>query len=403
MRTTKKSTALFTRSLEYLTGGSSTASKRVTYDGDEPAVIVRGKGCRVWDADGNEYIDFRNSLGPVTLGYAVDEVNDAIKNQLENGIVFGHPHPLEGEVAEILCGIIPCAEQARFLKTGGEACAAVIRIARAATGRDKILQIGYNGWLNAVGAGASVNPRETSSGVPLGVPKAVSDLFYVGHWGHEEEIEKIFAFDGPNIAAVIVAAGYPEMRQGETFLPFIRKITEKYGALMIADEIVTGFRLALGGAQEYFKTTPDLAVFAKGMANGMPISTYLGKKEYMQFLDKAIVSSTYGGETLSLAAAKAVINLYQRENVVEHLWRMGEKMWDGAAMLARQYGVPIEFKGFAPCKAVMPAEPKLGEAFFRAAYRNGLSFYTVNYTNYSHKAADIDDALERLEKALRTM
>lgn len=403
MRSTRKSAALFKKSLTRLAGGSSTVSKRAIYGKDEPAVIVRGKGCRVWDADGNEYIDFRNSLGPVTLGYAVDEVNEAIKKQLEDGIVFGHPHPLEGEVAAMLCEVIPCAEQARFLKTGGEACAAAIRIARAATGRDKIVQIGYNGWLNAVGTGAAVNPRDKSTGVPPGVPKAVADLFLVGHWGNEEELEQFFAAEGGNIAAVIVAAGYPFMQQGETFLPFIRALTKRYGALMIIDEIVTGFRIAVGGAQQYFQTVPDLAVFAKGMANGMPISTFLGKKKYMEVLDKAVVSSTYGGETLSLAAAKAVLEIYRRENVVEHLWRVGSLLWNGAAELTRHYGIPVEFKGFAPCKAVVPADPATGEAFYRAAFRHGLSFYSVNYVNFSHRDADVDQALERLKKALRTM
>ncbi len=400
---TEKSAALFTRSLQYLTGGTSTASKRALYDGDEPAVIVRGKGCRVWDADGNEYIDFRNSLGPVTIGYANEEINAAICRRLEEGIVFGHPHPLEGEVAALLTEVIPCAEQVRFLKTGGEACAAAIRIARAATGRDRIVQIGYNGWLNAVGAGASVNPREVSSGVPPGIPRAVSDLFYVGHWGNEEEVTHFFETAGEEIAAVIVAAGYPRMQDGEHFLPFLRAITERYGALLIIDEIVTGFRIALGGAQEYFRVVPDLAVFAKGMANGMPLAAYLGKEKYMRQLDRAIVSSTYGGETLSLAAARTVLEIYRREKVVEHLWRIGTRFWDEAAALVRHYGVPVEFQGFAPCKAIVPADAASREAFFRAAYRNGLSFYNVSYVNFSHKPADIDQALERLEKALREM
>ncbi|MCC7299653.1 MAG: aminotransferase class III-fold pyridoxal phosphate-dependent enzyme [Verrucomicrobia bacterium] len=403
MRTTSKSLAIFQESEKYLVGGTSTGSKRVSFSPDEPAVIVKGKGCRVWDADGNEYIDFRNSLGPVTLGYGFKPINDAIKEQLDNGIIFGHPHPLEGEVAKLLCENIPCADQVRFLKTGGEACSAAIKVARAATGRDKIIQIGYNGWLNSVGEGASVLPRQQAGGIPLGVPRAVSELFYVATWNDRAAVEQIFSNHHGDIAAVIVACGYPDIEAGHTFLPFIREITEKYGALMILDEIVTGFRLAIGGAQEYFNVTPDLAVFAKGMANGMPISTYLGKSKYMQLLSKCIVSSTYGGETLSLAAAKAAIETYKRENVVGHLWKVGQKMWDGAEEIMKRHGVAVTFKGAAPCKIAVAETPELHERLFRAAYRNGLSFYNANYVNFSHKSGDIDEALERLEKAVREL
>lgn len=403
MHRVETSEAIFRASCRYLAGGSSTGSKRARLAGDEPAVLVRGKGCRVRDADGNEYIDFRNSLGPVTLGYAVDEVDDAIRAQLADGIVFGHPHVLEGEVAKLLCEVIPCAEQVRFLKTGGESCAAAIRVARAATGRDRIVQIGYNGWLNAVGAGAAVNPREQSGGVPPGVPRCVAELFHVARWGDEAGVRAIFEARGPEIAAVIVAAGYPDIELGKTFLPFLRQLTREHGALLIADEIVTGFRLALGGAQEYFETIPDLAVFAKGMANGMPISTFLGRAEYMAVLDRAIVSSTYGGETLSLAAARATIEIYRQKKVVDHLWKMGEKMWGGAAALAEQYGLPLECRGFAPCKQLSSPEPDFMDRFLRAAYRNGLSFYNVSYTNFSHKERDIDEALERFEAACREL
>ena len=400
MHATVKSLEIFHESEKYLTGGSSTGSKRVSYPPDEPAVIVKGRGCRVWDADGNEYIDFRNSLGPVTLGYCFKPVDDAIKAQLDNGIIFGHPHPLEGEVAKLLCENIPCAEQVRFLKTGGEACSAAIKVARACTGLDKIVQIGYNGWLNSVGTGAAILPRQQAGGVPIGIPKSVSELFYVGQWGDCELLEQIFTKDQDNIAAVIVACGYTDIEAGHEFLPFVRKITEKNGALMIIDEIVTGFRIALGGAQEYFKVIPDLAVFAKGMANGMPISTYLGKRKYMQALDKCVISSTYGGETLSLAAAKAAIETYKRENVVAHLWEVGNKMWDGAEEIMKKHNIPVTFKGFAPCKAILAESRELHDRLFRSAYRNGLSLYNVNYVNFSHKTKDIDDALERLEKAV---
>ena len=384
--------------------GSSTCSKAAPYMPDEPGVIVRGNGCRVWDADGKEYIDYRNSLGPVTLGYRFPAVDEAIRKQLEAGIIFGHPHPLEGEVAEMLCEVIPCAERARFLKTGGEAIAACIRLARCHTGRDHIVHIGYSGWLNALSSGGSTLPGTVSDSVPPGVPAALSALHHVRGWNDREALEEIFAKSADQIAALVVAADYARMSEGETFYPFLRELTDRHGAVLIYDEIVTGFRIAIGGVQEYFGVVPDLAVFAKGVANGMPLSVYCGKAEIMDKLDKAIISSTYAGETLTLAAAKAAITTYLGADVVGHIWRHGEKLWQGVNALFREYDLPAAAKGFWPCP-LLSFDPKgpadLQERFFRAAYRNGVSLYSVSYVNFSHQDAEIDETLERLEGAVR--
>ena len=171
-----KSAEIFNASLSYLAGGSSTGSKRPQFMPEEPGVIVRGKGCRVWDADGREFIDFRNGLGPVTLGYCIPEINAAISEQMANGIVFSHPHPLEGRVAKLLCENIPCAEQVRFLKTGGEACAATLRLARAFTGRTKVMQIGYNGWLNSLSSTGMVLPSQHATQSLPGIPITASHV-----------------------------------------------------------------------------------------------------------------------------------------------------------------------------------------------------------------------------------
>lgn len=298
--------------------GSSTCSKAQHLAPEEPGVIVGGKGCRVWDADGNEFIDYRNGLGPVTLGYQFPAVDNAIRRQLEQGIVFGHPHPLECEVAELLCSAIPCAERARFLKTGGEANAACIRLARYYTGREHIIQIGYNGWLNSLASGARLLPGQAAKSSPPGVPYCQSMLHHVCGWNDIETIHSLFAeYDG-QIAAVLVAADYMEMDSGKTFYPQLREITDKHGSLLIYDEIVTGFRIAVGGVQEYFNVIPDLAVFGKAIANGMPLSVFVGKKDIMDKCENGgiIVSSTFGGEALSLAAAKAAITTYLDQDVV---------------------------------------------------------------------------------------
>ncbi|WP_158301639.1 aspartate aminotransferase family protein [Paenibacillus mesophilus] len=387
--------------------GSSTCSKAPTLLPEEPAVIVKGKGCRVWDADGNEFIDFRNGLGPITLGYQFPDVDDAIRRQLANGIIFGHAHPLEAEVAEQLCELIPCAEQARFLKTGGEALAAVIRIARTYTGRDRIVQIGYNGWLNALAGGGQSLPGQQASGkgVP-GVPSALGGLHHAVGWNDLASLERWFDHCGGEIAAVVIAADYAGMAKGETFYPAVRELTRKHGVLMIYDEIVTGFRVAIGGVQQYFGVNPDLAVFSKGIANGMPLSAYVGSKEVMAACNRggAVISSTFGGETLSLAASKATLAVYKDQDVVGHLWRQGEKLWGDLNAIFSENGIPLELKGFWPCPTFTLKDggsAAVRESFFRAAYRNGVSLYNVSYVNFSHKDEDIAEALERLERACK--
>ena len=388
--------------------GSSCGSKAAQLMPEEPAAIVRAEGCRAWDADGRDYVDFKNALGPVTLGYQYPAVDEAIRGQLDNGILFSSPAPLEAEVSEMLCDIIPCAEQAAFLKTGGEACSAVIRLARAYTGRDHVIQIGYNGWLNTLGHGARILPSmDMIAGANLpGVPACISDLHHIAAWNDEKTISDLFDEFHGKIAAVIVAMDYAKPEAGETFYPFLRQITERNGALLIFDEIVTGFRVALGGVQEYFGVTPDLAVFAKGIANGMPLSAYMGKREIMKLLARGggvVVSSTYGGETLSLAACKAVIKVYQEHNVVRHMWEHGSYMWDKVNDLFKKYSYSLEAKGFPCCKFFSPTtDAKGGEknAFFRACFGNGVSLYNTSYINFSHQYADLDAALRRMENAL---
>ncbi len=385
--------------------GSSTCSKAARYLPDEPGVVVRGKGCRVWDADGNEYIDFRNSLGPVTLGYAHPAIDEAIKKQLEEGIVFGHPHPLECEVAEMISRMVPGAERVRFLKTGGEAVAACIRIVRAYTGRDHIIQIGYNGWLNCLAPDGVFMPGKISRSIPAGVPECLSRLHHGCGWNDVETLEMLFQHLEGKVAAVVVASDYEHIEQGGEFYPWLSALAEQHGALLVFDEIVTGFRVADGGIQEYFDVVPDLSVFAKGVANGMPLSVYCGRKEVMDVCEErqVSISSTLGGETLSLAAAKVALELIQNGDVIESLWEKGEKMWGGLNGLFERYGLPVRMKGFWVCPQLVflpDAGPELPEEWFRAAYRNGVSMYSVGYVNYSHEDGDIAEALERLEEAI---
>lgn len=401
MYTMAKSWETYKRSLNFLGNGSSTSSKAPQFENAEPALIERGKGCRVWDLDGNEYIDYRNGLGPVTLGYCVPEINEAISKQLEKGVVFGHPHVVEGEAAEMLVDAIPCAERVKFLKTGGEAIAATIKIARAATGRNKIAQCGYNGWINCLSVPGGQVPAGIASSQPLkGVPKEVSALHASLGWADYEGWEKYFAENGKDTAAAIIASSYADIEKGHEFLPFAREITKKYGTLLIIDEIVTGFRLAVGGAHEYFKIMPDMAVFAKGFANGMPVSAYVGRGDLIDMAKGICISSTFGGDALSLAAVKAVVSFYKEKNVIDHLWKTGGTLWPRVRELFKKYNISAAISGFDVCPQLSFEKSEEQSAFFRNSYLNGVSLYNVSYVNYSHKKEDIDETLQRLEKAV---
>jgi len=238
------------------------------------------------------------------------------------------------------------------------------------------------------------------------VPRALSALHHSVGWNRGDELDELLSRFGDQIAAVVVASDYGAIEAGRSFYPLLRERTERHGNVLIFDEIVTGFRVAIGGVQEYFGVTPDLAVFAKGVANGMPLSVYAGKVEIMEKLDRAIVSSTYGGETLSLAAARAVIRVYSEEDVVGHLWARGERLARGLDEQFREHGLPMECRGYLCCPQIAfleGAPSDLAERFHRAAYRNGVSLYTVMYVNFSHQDTDIDETVERIGSGLREL
>ena len=396
-RTVQRSWELHARAVELIPMATQTHAKasREALRDVEPCFLVRGKGSRVWDLDGNEYIDFRNGLGPITLGYGFPAVDEAIRRQLEEGIAFSYPHPLEVEVAQALVQIIPCAEQVRFMKTGGEAMAATHRLARAHTGRDLILTCGYHGWLNTMSA--------------AGVPAATRATCRALPWGDSEACEEAFrAFPG-EIAAVSVACGYADIEAGHDFLPRLRDLTERNGALLIFDEIVSGFRLRRAGAQEYFKTIPDLAVFAKGIANGAPLSCFLGRAEIMNRVAAAGISSTFGGDTLGLAAARAVLEVYAQEDVIGRLWRRGEQLHGGFQSHCRRLGLDAGFRGLPPVGQLVldPEEPQRDtELFLRfnaEVLKRGVIIYSICYPNYSHTVADIETTVTAMGEALDAM
>lgn len=393
-----RSNQLLEKTLEVIPTGSQTFSKsHLQYPkGHSPLFIDRGNGSHVWDIDGNEYIDMVNGLMAISLGYNDPDVNEAIIKQLSRGISFSLASELEGELASLLVDIIPCAEMVRFGKTGSDATAAGVRLARAYTGRDKILVCGYHGWQDwYIGSTAR----------HLGVPDAVRALTETISYNDLESLskklrtEEYAAFILEPMNATIPAPGY---------LKGVRNITRETGTVMIFDEIVTGFHFSLGGAQEYFGVTPDLATFGKGMGNGMPISAIVGCRDIMKLQDDIFFSGTFGGEALSLAASIAVIKKMQKEPVIQHLWDAGEKLYNGVINLIRDNKLDdvISFKGMAPWK-IMSIQPS--HSFSDAAIRtfiqkemiaNGVLMLTTHNMSYAFNGGDHDHVIASYSNVL---
>lgn len=312
---------LLERALKTIPLGSQTFSKSKTQypHGVSPFFIRRGKGSRVWDVDGNEYIDFINSLAAVTLGYCDPDVDAAVRAQLEEGVIFSLPHPIEMQVAEQIVDMVPCAEKVRFGKNGSDATAGAVRLARAFTKRDHVAICGYHGWQDWYIGTTQRN---------LGVPQATRDLSHTWTYNDPDSLARLFQAYPDNIAAVILEPmNVAEPLPG--FLESVQALARKQGALLIFDETVTGFRYAPGGAQEYFGVTPDLATFGKGLANGYPVSAIAGRADIMQLMEEIFFSFTFGGETLSLAAALATMQKLERESVTDTLHSQGRKIMDG--------------------------------------------------------------------------
>lgn len=386
-----QSEALLARAEQVIPLGSQTFSKsRIAYPhGVSPFFIERGQGCQVWDVDGNQYLDFVSSLLCVTLGYADADVNSAVSRQLADGVIFSLPHRLETEVAEQMVELIPCAEQVRFGKNGSDATAAAIRLARAVTGREHVAVCGYHGWQDwYIG----------STTRDLGVPAAVKALTHTFSYNNLASLEALFS-QYP-LAAVILEPmnlSWPE----PGFLEGIRALCDRHGAVLIFDEIITGFRFAIGGAQQLFGVTPDLACFGKGMANGFPISAVVGKRDIMSWMEKIFFSGTFGGDAIALTAAKATISKMQQQDVLGHIERMGQRLLAGLQQLQQQLGNPAWLTScghpswsFLQIKDAAPYSLwQLKSLLLQEMASRGLLLGGGHNLNYCHGEAEIDRLL----------
>lgn len=397
-----RSLSLLNRARQLVPGASQTLSKGpgMFVEGAYPVFLERGRGCQVWDVDGNEYVDFILGLAAITLGYDYPAVTEAVAAQLKQGSIFSLPHPLEVEVAAQLVECIPCAEMVRFLKTGSEANAAAVRIARAATGRDVVLVCGYHGWHDWY---AVTTPRSR------GIPKEMGDLVAPFTFNDLGSLEAALAQHRGRVAAVIMEPVLLD-EPAAGFLAGVKAAAHRHGAVLIFDEIVSGFRWATGGAQEYFGVVPDLATFGKGMANGLPLAVVVGRAELMREFEDVFVSSTFGGDTLALAAARATIEEYRRRPVIEGLWRTGRRFQEGFRAIAARTGVPAQCLGYPVHPKIVighereDARRLLGSLFLQETAREGVLFHFAGFNvSFSHGEADVDRALDACGRALRVV
>ena len=396
-RSITQSEALWCRAQEVIPCGTQTLSKGPDQfvRGVYPIYLQRGEGCHVWDVDGNEYIDYPMALGPMLLGYQYPAVNQAVALQLQEGTTFTLMHPREVELAEMLVECIPCAEMVRFGKNGSDATAAAIRVSRAYTGREHVAFCGYHGWHDWY---AVTTARHE------GIPVNLNEMMHEFVFNQIETLERIFLDHPGQVAAVIMEIGVAEPLPG--FLQQVKEIAHRYGAVFILDEIVTGFRFALGGAQEYYGVTPDLACFGKGMTNGFPLSAVVGSRELMKTFERVFFSMTYGGETVSVAAAIATIQVLRSEPVLPYIWAQGTALRDGLNQISREFSVDLRMRGRPPWSSITFADQHGQESqlmksiFMQECVKRGVLFGGPVFMTYSHTADDVAQTLEAAEYAM---
>jgi len=348
--------------------GCQTFSKsRTQYPvGVSPLYAKRAKGAWIEDVDGNRYLDLVNSLGAITLGYGDTDVNEAVIAQLADGAVLSLPHPLETEVAEMLVEMIPGAEKIRFGKNGSDVTSAAVRLARACTGRDHVLVCGYHGWQDWYIGTTARN---------LGIPEAVRNLSHVFSYNSIDSLAALLKQYQDNVAAVILepmSTTYPQ----KGFLEEVKALTHKAGALLIFDEVVTGFRFAKGGCQELFGVEADLIACGKGMANGHAVSALAGKAKHMNRIEDMFFSGTFLGDPLSLSAAKATLKKMQTQDIVGKIGETGTRIMSLVRKLldSKGLGDRISIQGHPAVSVLAFSDFELKTFFMQEMFsRNVLS------------------------------
>jgi glutamate-1-semialdehyde aminotransferase/spore coat polysaccharide biosynthesis protein SpsF (cytidylyltransferase family) len=398
-RSLARSEEYFRRAQRVIPSATQTFSKGHTQylRGVAPLFLQRADGSHVWDVDGNEYIDYPMALGPIVLGHNDPDVTAAVRAQLTDGVSYSLPHPLEVEVAELLVELIPCAEMVRFGKNGSDVTSGAVRAARALTGRDHVACCGYHGWQDWY-IGTTTRRR--------GVPCAVGELTHPFVYNDLGSLQKIFdQFPGQVAAVILEPVGVVEPERD--FLQRVAELTRRQGAVLIFDEVITGFRVALGGAEELYGVTPDLACFGKAMANGFPLSAVVGRRAVMEVFDEIFFSFTFGGEALSLAAARACIPKLRDQRVIDHLWKQGRRLQEGYNALAAEAGLADRTRcvGLPPRTVLTFSDPRADALHMKSLVQQEMikrGVLTAGGFNlcWRHDDVDIDRTLDTARAAI---
>lgn len=402
------SKSLQQKSHALIPGGAHTYAKGDDqYPEQAPGFIVRGKGSHVWDVDGNEYIEYGMGLRSVTLGHAYDSVVEAAYREMQRGINFTRPALIEIEAAEKVLSIINSGEMVKFAKNGSDVTTAAVKLARAHTGRNMVAVCGDHPFFSVddwfIG----------STAMSAGIPERIQSMSVKFSYNDIESVRALFAQYPDQIACLIMEAETVHPPQ-DNFLHKVKQVCHENGALFIMDEIITGFRWAVGGAQSVYDIVPDLSTFGKAMGNGFSIAALVGKREIMELgglqHDRErvfLLSTTYGAESHALAAAIETMNIYEREPVIEHLTAQGDRLREGINQMIATHNVADYFGVMGkPCNQVYYTLDQDGERsqpfrtlFMQETIKRGLLMPSL-VVSYSHSDEDIDRTVEAIGEAL---
>jgi glutamate-1-semialdehyde aminotransferase len=392
-----KSDELYARAQKIMTPVTQTLAKGPGQytKGVSPKYVKRGSGSHIWDVDGNEYIDYQMGIGPISLGYAYPRVDDAIREQLRDGITFSMMHELEVQLSELIHEIIPNAESIRISKTGADVCSAAVRVSRAFTGRDKVLCCGYHGWHDWY-----IGTTSRDKGIPTEIKELTAAFEY-------NNLDSLQALLDEDVACVILEPFIFDAPK-DNFLHEVARLCKENGTLLIFDEMWTGFRVAVGGAQEYFGITPDLAVYSKAFANGMPIALLTGRRDVMELFEQDVFFfTTFGGEALSMAAAVATIAEMRDKNVPARLAEQGKKLKDGYNEIAAELGLTQYTKCYGyDCRTIVTFDASAGnpmeiKAFMQQElFKRGIMWGGFHNMCFSHTDADVAHTLAAYREVL---
>jgi glutamate-1-semialdehyde 2,1-aminomutase len=399
---------LYERAKRRIPGGTQLLSKRpeLYLPGEWPAYFSRARGAEVEDLDGRRYVDVSNhAVGSCPLGYADPEVNAAVIEAVQAGSMASLNCPEEPELAEALCELHPWADMVRYARSGGEAMAIAVRLARAASGREVVAFSGYHGWHDwylaaSLDAPAALD-RHLLPGIdPAGVPRRLAGTALPFAEGDLPGLEAIAARH--TLAAIVLEPARSAL-PAPGYLEAVRELARKHGAVLVLDEITTGFRLALGGAHRMLGVEPDVAVFAKAMSNGYPMAAVIGRRAVMEAAQRSFVSSTYWSERVGPAAALATLKKMRAREVPAHLAAMGERMRAGLAREAARAGLQIAQKGLAPLPSFAfqhGADARVMHTLYtQGMLDQGYLASGAFYASYAHSPAMVDAALAASARA----